>query len=109
MRYRTLALGAVALSGLVALAALAGSRDSAALVSFAPGGVLCFENFDATDYHPDGNVRATGECDGDPSPSAPSDFRTKFCLGWNDDCTALDFPATDSNFANGTDHNQTEH
>ena len=74
----------------------------AAPPSFSPGGVVCFEEYVAVDYHPDLTIQQGGECDGDPSPGAASDTRTKFCVGYNDDCTVIDTPVTDSNFASAT-------
>ncbi|HEV8574914.1 MAG TPA: hypothetical protein VGR43_09425, partial [Dehalococcoidia bacterium] len=35
---------------------------------FEPGGVVCFERFDASDYHPDVSVSLASACDGDSSP-----------------------------------------
>ena len=83
----------------LAVALLLGGGSGEAIPTFGPGGILCFDNFDAVDYHPDLTVQSAGECDGDPSPNAASDLRTKFCLGWNDDCTFIDSPVTDANFA----------
>jgi hypothetical protein len=92
-------LRSLLLLGLVACAGvIVGGDPSEAIPTFAPGGALCFENFNALDYPPDPGVRDAAECDGDPSPSAASDLRTKFCLGWNDDCTVPDAAASDSNF-----------
>ena len=89
----------LAFAAVSALVAFSSARDTAfAAPTFEPGGVICFEKYDAADYHPDGNVRDAAECDGDPSPGAASDTRVKFCVGWNDDCSALDSPVTDSNF-----------
>ena len=54
---------------------------------FEPGALTCLEQFEST-----------AQCDGDPSPSASSDIRGSFCIGYNDDCTVRDFPTNDSNF-----------
>ncbi len=54
---------------------------------FAPGGVICFEN-----------LESGAECDGDTAPGAPADIRSKFCVGWNADCSVRDSPVIDSNF-----------
>jgi hypothetical protein len=45
---------------------------------FEPGGVVCFEDF-----------ASPAECDGDPSPGAATDIRTKFCIGQGADCSSL--------------------
>jgi hypothetical protein len=74
------------------------NTPSGSAPAFSPGGLVCFENFDASDYHPDGSVRAANECDGDPAPAATSDLRVRTCVGWNDDCTVQDRPARDSAF-----------
>lgn len=71
-----------------ALLVFLSSEDSArAQPPFNPGGIVCLENF----FTP-------AECDGDPSPGASADIRTRFCIGWNDDCTQKDSPVVDSNF-----------
>jgi len=54
---------------------------------FAPSGIICFEDYNALDHHPNPDVRNSNKCDGNPAPAAPSDFRTEFCLNWNGDCT----------------------
>ena len=65
---------------------------------FSPGGVICFEKFDALDYHPEPSVRDATACDGDPSPGAGSDLHMRLCVGWNDDCSVRDQPVGDSEF-----------
>ncbi len=54
---------------------------------FDPGGVVCFEY-----------LESTPECDGDTSPGTATDIFSKFCIGWNDDCSVKDTTITDSNF-----------
>src|SRR5437899_170889 len=63
----------LALTVAAALVIVATSRDSAAVTTFSPGGVICFENFDANDYNANGAVRDAQECDGDASPGAGAD------------------------------------
>ncbi len=88
----------LALAVAAAFVVFAASRDGAAVSSFTPGGIICFEKFDANDYHVDDTITKANECDGDASPGVASDTRVKFCIGWNDDCSSLDSPVTDSNF-----------
>jgi len=84
----------IRLTGLVALALLAAllvflSVDDtrAAAPPFDPGGAICFEN-----------LESPGECDGDTSAGAATDIRSKFCVGYNSNCTQKDSPVVDSNF-----------
>ena len=88
----------LAFTAVAAFVVYSSSRDATAIPTFSPGGVICFEKYDAVDYHPDLTTQGAGECDGDPSPGAASDTRVKFCVGYNDDCTVIDAPVTDSNF-----------
>lgn len=88
---RVLTLTAIISVVLVSLTlAIAYPTDSSAQDTpppFGPGASACLENFESP-----------AECDGDPAPGASSDIRTKFCIGWNEDCTAKDQPVHDSNF-----------
>ena len=80
--------GFVALALLAALVIFLSADDTrAAAPPFEPGGVVCFEN-----------MESPAECDGDSAPGAASDIRSKFCVGWNDDCSVRDNPVVDSNF-----------
>src|SRR5574341_1494214 len=88
-----------------ALVVYASSHDAAAAPTFSPSGVICFEKFDANDYHPDLAIKNNSECDGDPSPGVASDTRAKFCVGQKYDaaCANKNPPVatatvTDSNF-----------
>ncbi|HSP54746.1 MAG TPA: thrombospondin type 3 repeat-containing protein, partial [Dehalococcoidia bacterium] len=47
-----------------------------------PNLMLCLEQFESP-----------AECDGDTSPGATPDFRIRFCLDWNADCSARAAPA----------------
>jgi len=80
--------GLLALALLAALVVLLSVDDThAAPPPFEPGGTVCIENFESG-----------AECDGDTSPGASSDIRSRFCVGWNDDCSVRDNPVVDSNF-----------
>jgi hypothetical protein len=80
--------GFLALALLAALVVFLSSDDTrAAPPPFDPGGLVCVEN-----------LESGAECDGDTAPGAASDIRTKFCVGWNADCSARDANPTDSNF-----------
>jgi hypothetical protein len=54
---------------------------------FEPGGIACLEDYESA-----------ADCDGDPAPGASTDIRTRFCVGWNPDCSAKASTVTDSNF-----------
>ncbi|HET9476277.1 MAG TPA: hypothetical protein VFP63_02185, partial [Dehalococcoidia bacterium] len=80
--------GFLALALLAALVVFLSADDTrAAPPPFDPGGAVCFENFESV-----------GECDGDTAAGAAADIRSKFCVGWNADCSVRDNPVSDSNF-----------
>ena len=80
--------GFLALALLAALVVFLSADDTrAAPPPFEPGGMVCFEN-----------LESAGECDGDTAPGAAADLRSKFCVGWNDDCSIRDATVNDSNF-----------
>ena len=80
--------GFLALALLAALVVFLSADDTrAAPPPFQPGAVVCFEN-----------MESGAECDGDSAPGAPADIRSKFCVGWNDNCSVRDSEVNDSNF-----------
>jgi hypothetical protein len=81
--------GLAALAFVAALVAFVSSQEGKAQQGppFDPGGVLCFEVMESADL-----------CDGDTAPGATTDIRSRFCIGWNDDCTQKDDPVVDTNF-----------
>ncbi len=80
--------GFLAVALLAALVVFLSTNDSrAAAPPFEPGGMYCFD------------ILETGTaCDGDTAPGAATDIFSKFCIGWNDDCSVKDTTITDSNF-----------
>lgn len=83
--FRLTAIAALAL--LAALTIFVSSQDTTAVAPFEPGGFVCFEV-----------TETPAECDGDSSPGAATDIHSRFCIGWNQDCSVKDSPVTDSNF-----------
>ena len=88
MSYGIRLLGFAALAFAAALVLFVSSRDNAlAQPPFEPGVVYCLEDFGTP-----------AECDGNTDAGANADIRTRFCVGWNSDCSVKDNPVTDSNF-----------
>lgn len=78
----------LALGFMAALALFVAQRDStSAQPPFEPGAFVCFEV-----------LETAANCDGDPAPGAVTDIHSRFCIGWNIDCSAKDSPVEDSNF-----------
>ena len=75
-------------------------RDAVAQTTpppFEPGAVACIEDAASTIYISDTSP-LSNFCKGNPAPAANSDIRTRFCIGWDNQCTTKDSAVNDSNF-----------